>query len=162
MTSLAHIVPQDNPGDDESPFKRALWCAALATPLCLVLAGLATLAGLSRAKVGDEHGLVKVEYNRLDRFAAPTTLRVQLAPEAAGGKEVKLLVSHGYINGVRIRRIDPTPARVEHSDEGVVFVFDQGISRVIFQVEGVAYGALDGLVAVGDGARVGFKQYLLP
>lgn len=167
MPNFAQVLLEENEWRyAQSAAARALWCALLAAPLCLVFAGLFALAALSRGTAGDKYGLVRLEYNRLDRFAAPTTLKVQLSAAAAAGREVKLLVSHGYINGVRIRRIEPTPKRIERTAEGIVFVFaPPGRGRaasVQFQVEGVAYGSLDGLLALGDGTRIPFKQYLLP
>lgn len=166
MSGFAHVVLEENQWRHaESPLARALWCALLAAPLLLVVCGMLALAALSRATAGDEASLVRLEYSRLDRFAVPTTLKVQLEPAAVAKGEVRLLVSHGYLSGVRIRRIEPSPARMERTDEGVVFVFAAPHGRlagVQFQVEGVAYGGLAGTLAVADGPRVPFKQYLLP
>lgn len=151
---------------EDSGMSRMLWTFSLAAPALLVAGVLAGLAMYSRGTVADESGLVQLEYNRLDRFAAPTTLKVRVAPEAARDREVKLMVSHSYINGVRIRRIVPTPTRVETTDDGVVFVFNGPAAGsplgVIFQVEGTAYGPLDGRLVLGNTTRVPFKQYMLP
>lgn len=145
---------------------RVLWTVSLAAPALLVAGVLAGLAMYSRGSAADDAGLVQLEYNRLDRFAAPTTLKVRVAPEAAKDREVKLLVSHSYMNGVRIRRIVPTPTRVESTDDGVVFVFNGPAAGsplgVIFQVEGTAYGPLDGRLVLGKTTNVPFKQYMLP
>lgn len=160
------VIGLDTEAPRESALTRWAWSALLAAPLVAVFAGLAALAALSRGVVVGRDGLARLEYSRLDRFAAPTTLRVQVSPAAEKNGALKLLLSYGYINAVRVRSVYPAPKRVEAAKDGVVFTFPaQGPKRpttVVFQVEGIAYGALDGELEVAGGPALPFKQYLLP
>lgn len=158
--------PLEGSPECPGPLQRWLWSALVAAPLFAVFGGLVALAALSRGVVMDKDGLVRLEYSRLDRFAAPTTLRVQVDPGAAKAGIVRLMLSYGYVDAVRINTVYPAPTSVEPSADGVVFTFRaQGPKRpttVVFQVEGVAYGALTGELGVAEGPRLTIKQYLLP
>ncbi len=143
-----------------------LWSALVAAPLVALFCGLAALAVLSRGVAVGKDGLARLEYSRLDRFAAPTALRVQVAPSAVVNGRIRLMLSYGYVDAVRVRNVFPAPERVEPGKDGVVFTFKAQGERipttVVFQVEGVAYGALDGELGVADGSRLPIKQYMLP
>jgi hypothetical protein len=133
--------------------------------MVVVIGGFVALQAFSHATAEGAAGVVRLEYNRLDRFAAPTTLRVDVAPGAVRRGRVRLSLNYAYVNAVRIRRIFPSPERIEPGRDGPVFVFrdeDREPMTVVFQVEGVAYGQLDGAVAVAGQPSLAFRQYLLP
>ncbi len=145
---------------------RLLWQVVMALPLAVVVAGMVGVEAFSRATMADAAGAVKLEYDRLDRFAAPTTLRVQLAPRLASHGRYRLSLNYGYVDAVRIRRIFPTPERIESAKDGLVFVFKQEERHkplaVVFQLEGFAYGQLEGEIAAAGRPGLAFHQYLLP
>lgn len=160
----------DLPGDDEVPTparsERWLWSLLVASPLLLVFGGLVAVAALSRATIVGKDGVVRLEYDRLDRFTAPTTLRVRLSSAAARGKDVRLVLSYGYMEAVNIKGVLPAPERVESAAQGVAFVFAPPPKgkpmTVVFEVEGKAYGAVDGELAIGRRPEIDFRQILLP
>ncbi len=144
---------------------RMMWKAMVAMPMVVVMGGFVFLQTFSHATTESAAGVVRLEYNRVDRFAAPTILRVDVAPSAVHRGHVRLSLNYAYVNAVRIRRIFPTPERIEPGKDGPVFVFrdqDRESMTVMFQVEGVAYGQLDGEVAVAGEPGLPFRQYLLP
>jgi len=144
---------------------RMMWKSMVAMPMVVVMGGFIFLQTFSRATAESAAGVLRLQYNRVDRFAAPTTLRVDVAPSAVRRGRVRLSLNYAYVNAVRIRRIFPSPERIEPGKDGPVFVFrddDRQPMTVTIQVEGVAYGQLDGEVAVGGQPGLPFRQYLLP
>jgi len=140
--------------------------ALLALPMTLALL-LFTVANVWRtATVVGADGELALDYARLDRFAEPTMLRVRLPRGAGAEKTLKLRLNRSYVDSVRIKNIIPKPQEMREEEGSYVFIFPVETlgepNSVSFEVEGVAYGQLDGELAIAGKKKIGFRQYMLP
>lgn len=138
----------------------------MALPLALALGLFAAASAWRLATIVDEEAELELDYARLDRFAEPTMLRVRVPRGAGKEKTLKLRLNRSYVNGVRIKSIEPRPKEMREEEDAWVFVFaidkPGEAQTVTFQVEGIAYGQLDGQFAIAGKKGLGFRQYLLP
>lgn len=161
--------------EEDPRYAAAMWRAERIAWVCMGLVLLAALAGFfgngpaSRRTAGDPEGPLSVVYERLIRHQAPVVLRFRVGPGLADARgRVRLWVSRGYLDGVRVERITPEPEREEAAPGRVVFVFPAAepsrpfAVRMEFQAESI--GSLAGVAGVEApaAARVEFAQFAYP
>jgi hypothetical protein len=156
--------------EEDAGFQRALWRVqhiAWGVMAVFVLAGLVGLLGsgpASRGVAESANAALSVEYERFLRKGAPTTLRVELGPDAEPGRIV-LWIARSYLDRVRIESILPSPMQAVAADGGVAYVFAvQSGERlaVLIHLQAAEAGRLQAWLRRGGGAGLDFNQWVYP
>lgn len=154
----------------EKPARRAGWMLLAAAGTAALL-GLVDPASLSQTTAYAAGGGLRLEYSRLDRAAAPTRLRLWVAPgQAARDGFLRVRMNAGYSRSMRVTRVHPQPERVEAVSEELVFVFRAPSARdasvLEFDLQPGDLGRYAGRLAVagvgGADPAVEFTQYMVP
>jgi len=145
--------------------QRASWIA-MALVVTLALTGLLGSGPLSRSVVSLP-GLLRVEYQRFARYEAAQTLTVRLEPGATRGAEAKLWIDRRYLNDTRVESVTPPPARVEATEDQLVYAFS--ISRpgrpitIVVALQSEQIGPITGRIGLeGAAEHVTFRQLVYP
>jgi hypothetical protein len=155
--------------DEDLPFQKRSWTAqrigwgVIAFIVLLGLAGIFGSGPLSHGTAKTADGALKVDFERIARYSSPIPLRVDVAPRP--GRERSLWISHEYVRELRIRHIDPTPERVEHHGDRLLYVFHADPSRTLrvsFETEFRDGGTADGHIGLPEGGDVRFRQLIFP
>jgi hypothetical protein len=135
----------------------------------ILLAGLLGLLGqgpLSGGRAGEAGGPIALEYERIDRFGAPTGLRVMLAANAGSTGSARIAFNREFMDGISIEEIVPEPTEAETSAEEVMYTFaidntSQPASiRMDFEHERI--GTLQGMVRLEGGPQLEFSVFVWP
>jgi hypothetical protein len=107
-----------------------------------------------------------VEYDRFARRDAAHAIRVHLAPPATDRGELRLAVDSRYLEGMKIRTIQPPPLGVEAAADHLVYRFDVAEPgrpfTVSFEVEPGDIGLRRAWFAVPDTPPTRFRQLVYP
>ncbi|MBC7792028.1 MAG: hypothetical protein H7Z74_18940 [Anaerolineae bacterium] len=134
----------------------------------LVLA--ATLVGvfgggpLAHSRVGSPANGLFLEYDRIARYRALSTLDFYVLSPPAGG-ELRLWIARDFLDVIRLHTITPEPASQELSSDRISYVFDATGDtplKVRFEVEPNALWQRGGRAGVGDEQPISFSQFVLP
>ena len=135
----------------------------------VVLAGLLGAFGKGRlsaatASVGGQP--LRVEYERIARPGATSTMHLVLAPGAAPAGSARLLIDHEHLHGVELRHITPEPDSSWLTPEYVGFAVSvpdpTDSATVSVTVQPDEYWSRSARVALNDGPAVSFRQFILP
>jgi hypothetical protein len=159
-------VHQDLPHEKrEWRIERAGWIAG-ALVLLAALAGLLGPGPLSSTAAGLPGSDLWVQYNRFARYQAPEILRVHLGPGALRAQQVRLSLSRDYVKNIELTHIDPEPERVDAGPEALIYTFNisqrQAPVMLSFHFQPNHFGTLPATLAVDDGPRVAFSQFVYP
>jgi hypothetical protein len=157
-------------GGQDLAWQRVEWRAQRIGWVCLGLVVLAAGAGLlgpgplGRARAGEPGGLA-VEYYRVERREAPTTLLVTVPADAVQAGTVGLTLDRAYARMVVLEHMTPEPAATEVRPADLFYRFRAGTGgpleiklTVRFEHAGFAVGRL----GLTDGRVVAFRQLVLP
>jgi hypothetical protein len=132
----------------------------------LLLAALAGLLGtgpLSDAREGGPASALWVEYNRFERYQAPTKMVVHLRPMAS---EARLWINYGFLRRVDLTHIDPEPERVEAGSDRYIFPFTLVRTPediiVTFYFKANEFGMMYPEVGLENGPSLRFWQLVYP
>ncbi|MCY7379267.1 MAG: hypothetical protein LH467_08045 [Gemmatimonadaceae bacterium] len=92
-------------------FERVGW-VMIALAIAGGLAGAFGDGPLSSATVVSADGRVGVNFERVVRYKAPSTLEVRLAPDGTGDTTVLVSLDTAYLRAVEVMRVTPEPVRV--------------------------------------------------
>lgn len=141
--------------------QRWAWLGMAAILLAAVL-GLFGGGMFARAMVGQAG--TRVDFERFCRLDSPTTMDVRVAADSRG--EARVWVDADYIDRGGIERVDPLPARVESSAEGLTYVATAAIpgesTRIRFHLRPNRPGLLRGRIRTADGVDLKFTQFVHP
>jgi hypothetical protein len=135
--------------------------------ILLVIAALAGLFGSGPFSVGRARvsGL-EVEYRRVERKNAPTTLTVHLEEGAATGEEVRLWLARDFVDSVEIKRVTPDPEAVISGAERDTYVFrveeTGNPGSVVFHYEPDQTGLRAAKLGVEGQAELAFTTFVFP
>ncbi len=157
---------------NDPEFQRREWSAqrvGWVVWLAVIVAALAGLMGegpLSDATAGAEDDLLRVQYHRFVRHAAPRTLKIQLQPGAVQGKQARVWINQEYLEGLEIQDITPEPSSVEAASGRVIYVFDLDKkgepATILFDLEHESIGRKVARVGLDDRQVVSFTQFVYP
>lgn len=160
------FMPDPAPSPEEKSARRAGWLMLAAAGAAAFLA-LIDPGTLSQTTAYAKDGRLRLEYSRLDRAAAPTRLRLWVAPgaaDASGRLLVRLNAAYG--KSMRLTKVSPLPEQVEDSGGDLVFVFRQRSPRdpslVEFDLRPGELGRYAGRLAVASEQPIAFTQYMVP
>ena len=146
-------------------FERIGW-TVLGVLLVASLLGLLGQGPLSGATAGDEGDPIRVNYGRLERKSNPTTVTVELAPEAASEGEARVWIDRDWVNGVLIDSVVPEPESIEIDPRRLVYVFaakpGEGPIEIVFHLEYEGWGWQSGEIGLDGGLSHEFGQVIYP
>lgn len=142
--------------------ERFAW-AVLTLLLIGVAFGLFGRGGpLSERALVSGDGRFRMEYDRFVRYHSPDQLQITLT---ASAHFVRVRLDSGYLRHIQVERITPRPDRETSEDGAVVYRFEvspQTAMRATFYFTPETLGRLDGWVAIDDGVRYPFSQFVYP
>jgi hypothetical protein len=155
---------------DDMPFQEKSWRVQRVGWVVMALLVAAALAGafawgpLSRAEA--QGAGLRIEYERFERYQAPSEIRVRLTPEAVADGGVSLVLDGDYADRVPLERIDPEPERSAPTLDGHVLYFpvprDAQPGTIIFQIRPQRVGFVRGRIGIAGAAPVPFTQFVWP
>jgi hypothetical protein len=156
--------------EDDPRFHRRNWrvqrfgWAVMAVVLLAALAGGLGRGPLSWASARSAGGTIEVEYDRVLRHAAPSTLRVTFTP-ASAGPAASLRLPRQFVEDAVLQSILPAPARAWSDGRYLTYEFalaQRTPLTVVFDFQPDGYNWLHGEVAQPGGEAVRFRQFILP
>jgi hypothetical protein len=155
--------------DEDLPFQERMWraqrvgWALFAIIIVAATLGLFGPGPLSSATA--EQGPLRVEYNRFERFEAPATLDVHVAPGFTG-ETVAVWLPHDYLQHVEVASISPEPLEVRDGDNRLTYYFslqEPGAPAwITFHLTPMRPGLLAAQVGLDEGPAVQFTQFVYP
>ena len=149
----------------EWTFERVGWVVMAVLAVAAVL-GLFGTGPLSTAMAGGAGDALRVEYERFDRLASPTTLRVQVGAGAADQGQVRVWIDQAYLDRVQIERIEPEPAETEAGPGRTVYTFavedPERPIAVTFHLTHQSIGRPNARIGLVDGPTLRFNQLVYP
>jgi hypothetical protein len=137
--------------------------------LLLVIAALLGAFGrgwLAKAEVGGSGEPLRMEYDRIARHRAYSSLKLSLAPHVAPDGRARLWLKRDYLEGVSIEDISPEPENVEVDRDGLIYEFvvadPAQPSHVVFHIKPDEIGLRSGAVGLAGQKHYGFTQFVLP
>jgi hypothetical protein len=138
-------------------FEKWIWRVFAVIVLADVL-GVFGRGPLADASKATPDGVLRVHYERVERFSTPSILKIEVGPEAVNGGKVRLWVSTSLVSRLGNQRIIPEPAASEIVKGGVIYTFTSGVdpSLIAFALQpadaGVSHLTIRLLEEGGDGA----------
>jgi hypothetical protein len=135
--------------------------------ILVIIAALVGLLGSGPFSVGTARvsGL-EVEYRRVERKHAPTTLTVRLGEGTASSDEVRFWVSRGFLDSVRMEQVTPDPEAVISGEDRDTYVFKVsqagGPGRVVFHYQPDGVGSRATKMGVEGAAEVALTTFVFP
>jgi hypothetical protein len=144
-------------------FERILWMLFAG----LVLAGLAGAFGrgfLSKATVEAPDGSIKVEYERIARYSAPSILTVQFGPATVREGQVQLWLGDAVVRSMGAQRVVPQPVSSSLTEGGLIAKFPalSAPSSVEFALEPAKPGLHELTLRAIGSPEVRFTVAVLP
>ena len=139
--------------------------AAMALIVLLGAAGLFGQGPISQATVGNVAGPLYLEYERFGRYQSSSTLRFRIrAPEKPG--PIQLWIASGYLAGIEIQQLTPSPDKVTIGNDGVFFHINTAGSgepdEIILYFQYQSMGKLSGAVGIAGEPSIAFTQFVYP
>lgn len=103
--------------------ERVCWILMAVVVVAAVL-GLFAEGPLSWTTVGDSRSHIVVEYGRIQRQSAPTTIRVLVAADAIKPDGITIEVDEAFTNALQITTIRPQPVQSMAVANGMRFRFE--------------------------------------
>ena len=154
------------------PHQRRLWLmerigwALIALILAAACAGLLGPGPLSKATAGQKHSGLWVEYNRYDRYEAPSRVRVHLGAAANKERTLRLWVNRKFMERVELKHSIPQPEHSEIGAERVTYVFQVARTNepltLGFEFRASTFGAVPVRIGIEGGPHVEFSQFFYP
>jgi len=140
------------------------------TMLLLVIAAFFGLLGppglASTATVTSAGGTIAVEYPRVDRHHSPSTLVIEIAPDAVENGEVRLWISRDAIDTLTVDFFIPEPESVQVEPDRVVYTFTADAAgqpiRITLKYEHDSFWRQEIDLGLVDGDAVSFSPFVLP
>lgn len=141
--------------------QRISWPLLYALLLACML-GLFGQGPLSRTEIASADGRVQVELDRFLRRESPDTVELTLKP---GGSSARVRLSSEWAERVDIEQVFPDPEHRVAAADAVTLVFATQPGepvRVRLRLRAERIGWLHGWVALDDGPRLAFRQFVYP
>jgi hypothetical protein len=113
---------------------------------------------------------VRLEYERLTRYGAPTQLQALLSPEAFKDGTARVWMSREFVRHVEIEKIVPEPDQEEIAEQnnvpGILYSFRaEGTgqpARVQFHIRPTEIGTRSGQIGLAGRSPLSFQQFVFP
>lgn len=159
------IEMDDDPRQQEIEWvvQRVAWVLLTALLIAVALGLFGRGGPLSKVEAMSEDGRFSVEYDRFLRHDSPDALRVTV--RKAGAPLVRIRMDSSYARYIQIERITPEPERETGADGTVTYLFrtrPDAELEASFHFTPEKYGKLEGWIALDNGARHSFTQFVYP
>lgn len=107
----------------------------------------------------------RVEYQRFPTKSIPSTVTVEVDPEAISNGEAKLWLTSEYINHMVLTHVYPLPSKTEARDGGTLFTFsatDGQKATVLLVFEPTTSGPATSAYRVEGGGAVEVSHFIYP
>ena len=150
----------------EWAIQRAAWLVFLAIVLAAVLGLFGSDGLVSDAAAGEKDGPLFLEYQRFERYHAPTELTVQVGPGVAREGAVRLWLDSGYAQGIEIESVLPEPEAVEVGSDRLTYVFQVSNpdepTTIALQFRHSQFPRQRGRLGIDGGPELSFTQIVFP
>src|SRR5437764_156048 len=103
-------------------FERVIWIVLIVF-IVLSAAGLFGRGPLAKAHARSPDGSLDITYERIERFGAPSVMRIRYSPAAVQNGFLPLWVSDALIKGLGAQRVVPQPAKAALENNGISYSF---------------------------------------
>jgi hypothetical protein len=145
--------------------QRIAWIL-MALVLVAAVLGLFGDGLFSEGTASTPDGSFALDYPRLARFEAPTTLTARFAPPAADEESLSLWLEGSYLRDLEIERMTPEPESTMTEDGGVRFVYAARETsepfEVTLHVRFERFGSVSGRVGTSSGAALSVRHFVYP
>lgn len=149
----------------EWKIERVGWLV-MAALLLAALVGLLGPGPLSSAVAGVKNSALWVEYNRFERYQAPTILLVHLGPQTTRDGTVRLWLRREYVENIELQHIDPEPESVEVTPDRFIYTFKVSAldrsTAVRYHFEPEKFWRMAVSMGLESGPRLEFTQFYYP
>ena len=144
-------------------FTRALWLF-FAAVIVADLVGVFGRGPIANATARSPDGAMTVRYERIERYGAPSVLRIEFAPNAIHDGKVELWVGETLIKSLGAQRVIPQPAQSRVGAGGVTYLFPASDvpASVTFALEPTVPGILDMPLRASASGLLKLRAYVLP
>lgn len=144
-------------------FTRIIWTVF---PLIVIadLLGCFGRGPLANARVRTTDGAMDVKYERIERFATPSILRIAFGPGAIHNGKVQLWVGENLVQSLGNQRVSPQPETSTVGQDGVLYTFPATAppASIEFSLEPTAPGIFDLPLQVPGSEKLDPKIYVMP
>jgi hypothetical protein len=134
--------------------------------LLAALAGLFGQGPLSGASVGEPGSALTLQYERIDRYKAPTRLQIVVGANSAQQGSVQLALNQAFLDRVEVQSVVPEPASVAAGDAEVIYTFDVATpdqpAQIRFDFEYDKVGPARGELRLEGGPTLQFSSFVFP
>jgi hypothetical protein len=142
--------------------QRVAWLI-MALAVLLGLLGLLGPGPISSRTITSTDGTLRLEYNRFQRYQAPSTLHLQL--QATGQTKARVWIARQFVEKVKLEAVQPPPERVDVLDSGLVYTFSvpRGQpSSAVFHLQTQEIGANPLRLRLNEGAVLEVPYWVYP
>jgi hypothetical protein len=155
--------------------ERGAWVVMLLIVVAAALGGLGP-GPMSRRKAESPNGTLRVQYEAMDRYQAPSELHITWIGKAPPAGPVEVSISRPLVDRTQLTQVTPPPGRVETRSGAVVLTYDgaalAGGQPIIYRYQHEHFGPIGFEVTLvgspGDGRqenggqRVRVTQFVWP
>ncbi|HEX4771944.1 MAG TPA: hypothetical protein VH351_13990 [Bryobacteraceae bacterium] len=144
-------------------FESIVW-AILIIFVLLSVAGVFGRGPAAKSRLQASDGSLQVEYERVQRFGAPSLVRITFPASSVQNGSLQLWVSESLIKALGAQRVIPQPAESKIDNQGILYTFPvtTGSGLVEFSTEPLSIGSSQIAFGVPGKANVQAKVFVLP
>lgn len=143
--------------------KRIAW-AVFALIIATALGGLLGPGPASKAIAGEQNSPLWVEYNRFNRYQAPTELKIHF--KAPGKEEVHIWMDRQLADNFQVQQFDPQPFKMYTTPDRVYLLIlqekESSGGKVVLDIEPTKFWRNKGRIGLRDGPTVEVNQLYYP
>ena len=144
-------------------FTRFLWMF-FAAVIVADLLGLFGRGYFANASAGTSDGTMSAKYERIERYSAPSILRIDFGQTAIQGGKVQLWVGESLIKSLGTQRVIPQPEQSIVGGDGITYIFPVSTvpASVKFEMQPSAPGIYDLPLRVAGSQLLKLKIFVMP
>lgn len=167
MTRTAELEePQNLQRHRREVFAERIGWLLVALVLFAALLGLLGPGLLSNRTVASQDESLTVQYCAIERYEAPSELRIDLRPSAVRDGIVSLTLSRSFTDETSLEALTPEPDTIEMQDDRIVCHFRvAGLTRdgrIVYRYQHNSFGRLRYTVGLLPSSTIDITQFVLP
>lgn len=146
--------------------ERVGWVLMAAIILLALLGFFGGYGPLTQATAGEANSTLWLDYERFNRFRAPSNLTVYVNTEVNESGEIQFWIDREYLSKFQVESISPQPDRVEIEQDRLTYTFIAAQADLPIQVEFElttdSIGLFGGRAGWMDEATVEMQHFVYP